>query len=255
MAPRRAPRMRKMTLGTPELVIAGALVALVAVGIAFGSRGGGDTRDPADAVVAAVRPIALNVERIRGVRFRRIPRPELVTPAETRAAQLHDLDKTYPAAQRRADTDLLTMLGLIPPDTDLRQILGDVSGEQVAGFYDTRRKRLAVVNGPTGQNEVLTEITLAHELDHALDDQRFGLREDVAGTDDGTSAYTALVEGTATAVMDEYAQKYIAPGRALLSVFSALGPAAGSADSIPSYLQTSLEFSYSGGERFVKALR
>jgi hypothetical protein len=239
-----------MRIGTPEIVVGGTLVALVAIGIAFGTRGD-QPLDPADAVLAQVTPIAHRVEAIRGVRFRRVPRPVLVTPAQTRDLQLRDLDRTYPAARRSADEHVVETLGLVPHGTDLRKVLGDVSGEQVAGFYDTRRKRLAVVDGPVASNSVLTEITLAHELDHALDDQRFGLRDDTAGTDDRTSAYTALIEGTATAVMDEYARRYIPPGSALLSVFSAVGPKT----PIPPYLQRSLEFSYTGGERFVSALR
>ena len=233
--------------------MAGVLLALVALGIAVGNRGD-HHRDAAAAVVDQVAPIARNVERIRGLRFRKLPRPEVETPAATRAAQLAELDRSYPAARRRTDAELLATLGLVPRGTDLREVVGAVSSEQVAGFYDPRRKRLAIVDGPAARNRVLAEITLAHELDHALDDQRFGLRDDSAGTDDAASAYTALVEGTATAVMDEYAQRYIPPGAALLSVFSAVGPA-GATHSIPPYLQRALEFGYSGGERFVSALR
>ncbi len=42
---------------------------------------------------------------------------------------------------------------------------------------------------------------LAHEVDHALEDQRLGLDADaVAGSDDASLAYTALVEGSASAL-------------------------------------------------------
>src|SRR3954454_23916196 len=179
-----------------------ALVVLVGVGIAFGTRGSDHaSASPADAVVAQVRPIAERVQAVRGLRFKTIPKPVVVTPQQTRQAQLEDLDKSYPAAQQRADAELLELLGLVPSGTDLRKVLGDVSGEQVAGYYDTRRRRLAVVNGKAAGNAVLTQITLSHELDHALDDQHFNLKDSTGGTD-SSSAYTALVEGTATAVMD-----------------------------------------------------
>ncbi len=248
--------MLKKAPSVSTVVMAAALIALVALGIAFGSSGGGSSSgSPADAVVAKVRPIAERVQLVRGLRFKTIPKPVVVTPQQTREAQLKDLDKSYPPAQRHADAELLELLGLVPPGTDLRKVLGDVSGEQVAGYYDTRRKRLAVVNGDAAGNAVLTEITLAHELDHALDDQHFELRDSSGGTDDSSSAYTALVEGTATAVMDVYARRYIAPGSGLLSALAALGPSAAAADSIPPYLQSSLEFSYTGGENFVDALR
>ena len=43
------------------------------------------------------------------------------------------------------------------------------------GFYDERTKRLVVVRDRRASRPLL-EITLAHELVHALEDQRFGLR-------------------------------------------------------------------------------
>lgn len=250
--------MTRKSLGTPEAVIASALLAFVVVGILFGGAGSGSNnrKDAAAVVAAEVRPIALRVQLIRGVRFKRIPRPVVVTPGQTRAAQLRDLDRGYPAARRRADAQLLELLGLVPPGTDLRKLLGDISREQVAGYYDTHHKRLAIVDGPAAANGTLAEIAMAHELNHALEDQRFGLHENpAAGADDGASAYTALVEGTATSVMNEYAQRFISPGAALVSAFAALGPSAQATSSIPPYIQRSLEFSYTGGERFIASLR
>jgi hypothetical protein len=139
---------------------------------------------------------------------------------------------------------------------DLRAIQGDVAGEQVAGYYDTKRKRLAIVAGAGAANDVTSEITLAHELDHALDDQTIGLK-DVAstGADDAASAYTALVEGVATSVMGEYARRYIDTGRAFSSALSSAGPALASTKNVPPYLLASLLFSYTSGERFVNRLR
>jgi hypothetical protein len=249
--------MTKPQIGIPEIVIAAVLVVLAAVAIAFGTASdSGGNRSGAAAVAAEVGPIARNVERIRGLRFKRVPKPVVVTPEQTRADQLRDLDRTYPAADRRADTELLELLGLVPAGTDLRRLTGDVSSGQVVGYYDPHRKRLAVVNGPASSNRVIAVITLAHELNHALEDQRFGLHESTsAGADDGATAYTALLEGTATAVMDEYARRFIPPGAALGSLFSGLGAAAGSTAGIPPYVQRSLEFSYTGGERFVNHLR
>jgi hypothetical protein len=179
-----------------------------------------------------------------------------VSPAGTRREALADLDRTNPPAERRVNAQVLELLGLVEPGTDLRRVAGDVSGEQVAGYYDTRRKRLAVVSGPGASSGVLSEITLAHELDHALDDQRLGLRDESStGADDAVSAYSALVEGTATAVMDDYARRFIDPSKALGSAFAALGPSAKASESVPPYVQSSLLFSYLVGERFVNRLR
>src|SRR5690349_407821 len=113
--------MLRKTPPLSDLVMAAALIALVGFGFAFGSSGGGHAASsPADAVVAKVRPIAERVQAVRGLRFKTIPKPVVVTPQQTQAAQLKDLDKSYPAAQRRADANLLELLGLVPAGTDLR---------------------------------------------------------------------------------------------------------------------------------------
>jgi hypothetical protein len=196
------------------------------------------------------------VETLRGLRFEQLPTPQIVSPEQTRADSLRDLDRGSSPEKRRVQGKVLELLGLLDPGTDLRAVAGDISGEQVAGYYDTRRKRLAIVAGPLAGDDVVSEITLAHELDHALDDQRIGLTDvSSVGADDAASAYTALVEGVATSVMDEYARRYIKPGAALGSALSALGPSASGTDSIPPYILSSLLFSYVVGEKYVNRLR
>jgi hypothetical protein len=246
---------------TGEVVIGALLVALIVGGFVIGgtgssSGGGGGGTAGARAAAAKVAPIARRVEKIRGLRFKHLPKPVIVSAAQTRADQLHDLDRHSTAPDRRAATQVLELLHLVKPGTDLRAVAGNVAGEQVAGYYDTVRKRLAIVAGTGGTDDVTSEITLAHELDHALDDQRLGLRDlGSAGADDYVSAYTALVEGVATSVMDQYARRYIDAGRALGSAFASAGPALASTKDIPPYLLASLLFSYTSGEKFVNELR
>ena len=230
-------------------------VAFVVAGIVAAS-GERDASDRAAAVAKEAGPISERVEAIRELSFRERPDPRVVTPEQAREDALRDLDEHYPPDEREADVELLALLGLVPPGTDLRELISDISGEQVAGYYDTRRETLAVVSGPAAANDTLAEITLAHELNHALEDQVYELREDAgAGADDRATAYTALVEGTATAVMYDYVQRFVSPGAALSTAFSALPQAEAATESIPPYIQRSLEFSYTGGEEFVRSLR
>src|SRR3954471_3679518 len=244
---------------TGEVVIAVLIVALLVGGFVLGGSGSSSGRGGtagAHAAAAKVAPIARRVEAIRGLRFKHLPKPLIVTAAQTRADSVRELDRHTTPAERRAAAQVLVMLGLLKPGVDLRAIEGDVAGEQVAGYYDTRRKRLAIVAGAGGADDVTSEITLAHELDHALDDQRIGVRDlSSAGADDYASAYTALVEGVATSVMDQYARRYIDPGRALSSAFATAGPALASTKNIPPYLLNSILFSYTSGEKFVNELR
>ena len=119
--------------------------------------------------------IARRVEALRGLRFDAIPRPVAVTPEQARREGLEDLDRTYPVARRRADEQVLKLLGLIDPSMDLRDVSASVFSEGVAGYYDPRTKRMRTVRGAATGTRVLAEMVLAHELTHALEDQRFGL--------------------------------------------------------------------------------
>ena len=139
-----------------------------------------------------------------------------VTPARARREGLESLDQDYPPAQRRADADVLELLGLVPAGTDLREAAASTYGDSVAGYYDPRSGRLRIVNGAQTANRVLYEMTLAHELNHALEDQRFRLDlERLKPGGDQALAYTALVEGTATAIMNRYAERALRAGGAV----------------------------------------
>ncbi len=149
-----------------------------------------------------VSTIAARVEALRGLRFDSRPVPQTVSPAQARREGLEDLDRSYPEARRKADEEVLKLLGLIDPGVDLRSISASVFGEGVAGYYDPRSKRLRIVSGTTP--DALSEMVLSHELTHALEDQRFGLDLGEGESDDAALARLALVEGTATAVMQDY---------------------------------------------------
>ena len=79
----------------------------------------------------------------------------------------------YSEDEQRIDEESLKLLGLLRRGTDLRAAVESVEQDQVLGFYDDRSKRLVVIRD-AGATRPLLEITLAHELVHALEDQRFG---------------------------------------------------------------------------------
>src|SRR3954468_11506972 len=254
-----------LSMGTPYAVALAVLALLVGAALAFpgGESGGAAPRParparaarpaPPPAPAAPVSTIARRVERIRGLRFRRLPRPVEISPAQARRDGLEDLDRSYSAAQRRADEEVLKLLGLIKPSVDLRKVQASVFGDQVAGYYDPRSKRLRIVRGAQTQNRVLEETTLAHELTHALEDQRFGLGlDDTGGSDDAALARLAMVEGSATTVMLEYMQRHFSAGETLGGLVSSLGQDTGD---LPPFVQAQLLFPYTAGQRFVEALR
>jgi hypothetical protein len=159
---------------TPETIIAVVAVLLFVGAIALGSSEDSESSGAALPSAAHVHKIERDVERLRGHKFKKRVEPAVVSSDEAREAALRDLDKDYPPDQRKADEELLKLLALVPPDTDIVKLLGAISGEQVIGFYDTRRKELRLVSGNGADSPALVDITLAHELTHALDDQVFG---------------------------------------------------------------------------------
>ena len=245
-------------MDTPFTVALVLLALLLGAGFAFdgGEEGGGAAkpRPPAAAPerAAPVATIVARVERIRALRFRRRPRPVEVSPAQAQRDGLEDLDRSYPAAQRHADEEVLKLVGLLEPSVDLRNVSATVFGQGVAGYYDPRTKRLRIVTGAQTTNRFLEEITLAHELTHALEDQRFGLDlEDTSGSDDAALARLALVEGSATAVMFTYAERHFSADQTLGGLFASLGQDTGD---LPPFVEAQLLFPYLAGQRFVERL-
>jgi hypothetical protein len=230
---------------TPLAVM--AVLAAALLGLWFVTEDDGSEAPPAAAPVAE---IAARVEALRDLRFERLPRPVEVTGEQARRDGLEDLDREYPPERLAADEQIYTLLGLIEEHADLRELSGSLFGEGVAGYYDPRDGRLRVVEGAGTGNRVLEEMVLAHELTHALEDQRFGLDTEPA-TDDRTLARAALHEGTATALMYAYVQERFSAeetlGGLLASVFQDSGD-------LPPFLQAQVLFPYIGGERFVSEL-
>ena len=231
----------------PYVIIAVLVVALTALGLVMER----DDADPA-APPAPVSAIVARVERLRGLEFRTRPDPVRVRPAQARREALASLDADYPPARRRADAEALTLLGLVPPGTDLGEIVGETYGEGVAGYYDPRSGRLRVVEGAQTANRVLYEITVAHELEHALTDQAIGFDLALAAAgDDAGLAYTALVEGSATALMFRYADDRFSAEEALGGVLASAFQDTGD---LPPFLAAQLVFPYVEGELFVRRL-
>ena len=112
-------------------------------------------------------------------------------------------------------------------------------------------KRLYVVSDAVVANRALVEFVLAHELDHAIEDQNFGLPGADAIDDDQALAETALTEGSATSVMTDYAARNLDPFE-LLAATDGIDTGTGA---VPKAYVDQLTWAYLGGLRFINALR
>ena len=232
---------------TPFAVMAVLLVALLALGFLTED----DDGEPAAAPAAApVDVIAKRVEALRRLRFDELPEPVEVTAEQARSEGLESLDRDYPAERLRDDETVYELLGLIEPGADLRELTGNLFGEGVAGYYDPRDGRLRVVEGAGTGTRVLEEMILAHELTHALEDQRFGLESD--------AGHRRQHAGALGALRGERHRAHVrVRGRALQRRGDARRPALlGFEDTgdLPPFIQAQVLFAYVGGEAFVRGL-
>ncbi len=195
--------------------------------------------------------VAGRVERIRGLEFDRVPEPRLLTGEEFARIAARDA-RSGPRLERKiAEAESTArLLGLMTADEQL-DILATGAPELAAAAWDTKRERLYVIYDAAGSEPALLEFLLAHELDHALEDQRFGLPEPMGVSDDGLLASLALIEGSATAVMVEYGSSYLNPLE-LAAASTGLDPGT---DGVPRFFVQSLTWAYLRGAAFITALR
>ena len=151
---------------------------------------------------AVVSRAMARVQLLRGLRFEEDVDVEIVT-RETFREEYDDV-WSEPSADRRLLANVQhEALFLVGPDEDVADVRRNNRGGVVLGFYQPSRDRLVVVsrNDPATLDD---ELTLAHELMHALQDQRFGLSSFDGSTLDSVNARNGLIEGDATLVERAY---------------------------------------------------
>ena len=243
-------------------VVIAALVAILAViGLLTGEDGGDEGPSSVARDGPSVAVVAHGVERVRGLQFERLPRVRHVSGAQARAEGLREFDRETPPAEVGGEERLLKLLELLPPDAQLRDLLGKTLSSEVGGYYLPRTRTLSIV-GEGASGGLLGEITLAHELTHALEDQHFGIASHGATgyRRDRTTAESALHEGTATIAMVDYALLNQLPTakvptalrkQALGALDKAVIPAS---SGLPRYVREGLVFPYAAGGRLVNRI-
>jgi len=160
----------------------------------------------------------------------------------------------------RNQGELLVGLGLVPRDFDYEEGTFRLLETQLAGFYEYRDKKMYLASD---LDEASADLTLAHELVHALQDQHYGLASRMAYQPEGNdreSAFQALAEGDATsAMMDVMAPEHRLAVEMSDNLFVAGIEGSMSAftvnDAAPKVLRASLIAPYIDGVLFVHALR
>jgi hypothetical protein len=115
---------------------------------------------------------------------------------QVREFLLRKFNEDTPAQELAGEEAAYKLLGLLPDSLDLRKFLLAVLNEQVVGYYDPATKVLYVVQGA---DENTVNITITHELVHALQDQYVNLDSIQKATSDNDrmTAAQAVIEGQA----------------------------------------------------------
>ncbi len=220
----------------------------------FGGTGPALPTDP----VELVDVVADQVAELRGLDWQTDPEVDFVDADELadRLASLlaEDADPEALEAQRR----LLHALGAIAGDLDLEEVQRRLLDEQVAGYYHPDSGELVVRVPDDGRIRPLDQVTLAHELEHALADQALGLPDlDAESYDDDADASLgalALVEGDATLLMNQWMLQHLSLPEQLSGALGGdLAAAQASLDAVPHHLQRELLYPYTAGLDYVCA--
>jgi hypothetical protein len=140
------------------------------------------------------------VEKATGLTFKTPPKVEQRSTDEVRAFLEKEFNDNLPALELEGASRAYKLLGFLPDTMDLRRFMLRLLGEQVIGYYDPATKVLYVVNDTSAARASLVEVTVAHELVHALQDQYFNLDSLQKQRDDNDrlTAAQAVMEGQAT---------------------------------------------------------
>ena len=217
-------------------------------------RGPGDTDEALARHVSRVVP---RVEEAVGLAFKTPPKVEARSREQVREFLEKEFSEQQPAEQVKGEEAAAKVLGLIPQSMNLQAFLLELLTEQIAGYYDPSTKVLYVVKG---QDRAITDVTVQHELVHALQDQYVSLDsiQHLRGNSDRALAAGAVIEGQAT-----FEQLKIMTGgrfnpgalggwegmRDLIRQQSAQMPVFSRA---PTYIQETILFPYLSGAEFAR---
>lgn len=141
------------------------------------------------------------VAEIRNLPAKSAVRGRLIGRAEIHGYISSQLDQETPKDLLQATEALLYGFGTVDADFDYRDSVIGLMSSQLLGFYDPKQKTFFVGGDLAGEE---ADVTLWHELVHALQDQHYDLShltEWQPDQGDGQAAVHALAEGDATSAM------------------------------------------------------
>jgi hypothetical protein len=173
------------------------LASLGLLAVAACSRDGGGGGAAAGPYAKEVGEAVPRIEKAVGLPFKTPPKVERRSKDEVREFLTEKFNESMPAAEISGIERTYRRFGLIPDTLQLRPFMLELLTEQVVGYYDPATKVLYIVDGASAD---LVNVTVTHELVHALQDQYISLDsiQKVSGDNDRQVAAQAVIEGQAT---------------------------------------------------------
>ena len=214
----------------------------------------GPTTQTTDSGVT-IQTIEREVSRIRNLPIKNEIAVSYVNRDQLREEMKEEMEKEFDPAELATEEKVLKSLDLLPENADLAAVIEEMLSSEIAGFYDDETKELKLVS-ETPELNLMNQVTLAHEVTHALQDQSFQLArflpEDSSNADSDL-ARLSLVEGDATLTEEEYTTSNLSGLDLVNLLLGSLGASGGLVNN--SYLEDSLLFPYINGLAFVGAVK
>lgn len=212
-----------------------------------------DDEDEGAGPAARLPGVSEGVEQLRNLEFDRDVPAEFLDKEEFTELAMRRVQRSMKAEDLATLTDILVMLDAVPSDLDLEQATNELLGQSITGLYMPSREKLFVAT-TEGELDPSSEVTLAHELGHAIVDQQVGLPKlGALGRSDADAGFAAqaLVEGDATLLSQQYAISLMTQDE----IQDLYGDVEGQAESltaeIPYILEQTFFFPYREGAMFV----
>jgi hypothetical protein len=250
--------------GPSRLHRSAALLALTLAGCASSVVSGGQVN------LRRVDQIYSDVQELRQLNFKSDVPLVLMDQGQADFLMQREIAGHHDQAELQRAAEVGELTGLYPPGTNLESQTMRVLSSQVVAFYDPQDQKMILVKGksqPSLWSRIMgvlfmrkdprTDMLVAHELTHALQDQYFGVHTEIdriTDNDDRVLALKSVIEGDATLVGYGYTSGIINAEtiNALLihledmpRIFDVQSP------DTPAALRDSLIFQYTDGSRFV----
>ena len=195
--------------------------------------------------------------RIRGLEFLEPVAIHEVERAAVPELVRFELEEAQPPSYAEASRDAYAALGVLPVDIDLIDTWLSLHREQLIGMYSPSRRAMFVVSDPAQPGGYEADVTVTHEMIHALQHQHFeqtvALLRGLRRNDDVLSAISAAMEGDAFLSMfagsseSVFERSMESAERLRRGMLVELSDPSGNLASVPRLLRVSLVFPYAHG--------